>query len=102
MRGKVEKKHFYILVLTHDGPIYVTSFGEGKTAFWNREEKPYEVSESYGQGVVLGLNWNGSMALLVQSAWEIESQPYLYDKGCFQWKWNDKEESREGGEEDDA
>ncbi|MBR6380486.1 MAG: hypothetical protein IKS07_02255 [Lachnospiraceae bacterium] len=101
MRGKINaKEHFYILVLTHEGPMYVTSFGEGKVAHWDRMEKPLEVSENYGQQVVLGLNWNGSPAVLVNSMWEVETQPFLYGRGCFQWKY--KDEDKEGGEEDDA
>ena len=40
------QNHFYILVFTEDGPIYVTSLDyANRNAHWEKLEKPLEISE---------------------------------------------------------
>lgn len=94
MRGKITKHHIYILVYTGKGPVYVTSFGEGKSAYWNKNEKPLEISSrEYAEQVALGLTWNGNNAVCVSSAYEITDHPYNYKYYEIEWKElnNDKE-----------
>lgn len=88
------QNHFYILVFTEDGPIYVTGLDyANKYAHWNRLEKPLEINEVKAQDVVLGLNLNGYLAQVVKSKWEIEGQPYRYKVGKMVWQTVEKEEA---------
>ena len=94
MRGKIIKHYIYILVLTEKGPKYVTSFGEGNTAYWKDNEKPMLISNrEYAEQVALGLTWNGHNAVAVTSAFEIDRHPYNYKHYEIEWKEikNDKE-----------
>ena len=87
MATKKQTKYWYVLVLTDDGPAFVTNvdFGD-KSAEWQKNEKPYELSEGWARDMTLGLNWNGHLAFTVCSQWEIDKQPYRYDAGHFEWK----------------
>lgn len=38
------KYHYYVMVFTSTGPVFVTDIGEHKTAYWKRTEKPKEFS----------------------------------------------------------
>lgn len=87
------QNHFYVLVFTGDGPIYVTSLDyANKNAHWERLEKPLEINEVKAQDVVLGLNLNGYLAQVVKSKWELEDQPYRYKVGKMVWQTVEKEE----------
>lgn len=87
------QNHFYILVFTEDGPIYVTGLDyANKDAHWDRLEKPLEINEVKAQDVVLGLNLNGYLAQVVKSKWEIDGQPYRYKDGKLVWQKFEKEE----------
>lgn len=84
-------KHYYILVNTSAGPVFVTGIGDHHTAFWEKTEPPMEFSSyEYMRDVVLGLNLNGHYALAVVMEIELDHQPYLYSEGEFKWKWNKK------------
>lgn len=89
-RAKVNNDHYYVLVFTNTGPVFVTKIGEGKTAYWNREEKPYEFSKNHAQTVALGLSWNGCNALPVMAPFELDQQPYRYD--AYECKFIEKEQ----------
>ena len=82
---------YYVLVLTNDGPVFVTGIGEHKTAFWKCDEKPKEFSKEYAEDVAFGLTINGHMAYAVCTRYELTSQPYRYDKGEFKWVWTEEE-----------
>lgn len=88
--AKKQTNWYYILVLTNDGPTFVTKIGEGKMAFWNKENKPLEFSKSHAEDVAFGLAVNGYTAYCVQTKYELTHQPYLYSKGHFEWKWDEK------------
>ena len=93
MATKKQTKWHYVLVLTEEGPKFVTGIGEGKTAFWNKLEKPREFSDSWADDLAIGLCANGYMAYHVVMKFELDTHPYFYSKGHFEWKWDEKEET---------
>lgn len=92
MRGEIKDHFHYVLVITNSGPVFVTGEGEGKTAYWKKDEKPKQFSDTWAAHMTLGLLVNGYLAYHVDSPIEIEDQPYFYDEGHFEWK-EDKEET---------
>ena len=73
------KYHYYVLVFTETGPVYVTSVDNStKSVYWDRNETPMEFSQSYAEDLELGLNLNFHSAVLVKSRIVIENQPYRY------------------------
>lgn len=86
-----QKVYNYILVMTPEGPKFVTSIGEKKTARWDELEVPMQMpSLEHARDVAFGLTVNGNVAFSVSSLYEIESQPYFYSKGHFEWKFNEE------------
>lgn len=74
-----QKNHYYVLVFTSTGPVYVTSVDNSShSSCWHREEAPKSFTKSYAEDIVLGLNLNGYNAVLVSSKWELY-QPYNYN-----------------------
>lgn len=74
-----KKYHYYVLVFSESGPVYVTSIErEHKVAHWDKDKKPLEFSSMTGEDLVLGLTANFHSVVLVKSDREIESQPYRY------------------------
>lgn len=88
---KKKKFHYYVLVFTNTGPVYVTSLGEGKTAYWNREEKPYELGKYWAESVCMGLNINGYSCVMACMPYELDYQPYLYSK--YECTFTEKEDT---------
>lgn len=94
MATKKQTEHWYVLVLTDGGPAFITSVDfSSKSAEWNKEEAPYELSEGWAKDMTLGLNWNGYLSYPVCSPWEIDKQPYRYEMGQFEWKGKKENES---------
>ena len=85
---------YYVLVLTNQGPVFVTKIGEHKTAYWDKSEKPKEFSKSFAEDLTLGLNLNFHVAFMVCSKFELDSQPYRYNMGHFEWV-EEKEDSKD-------
>ena len=83
-----KKYHYYVLVMTEEGPKFVTKVNYGdKTAEYDKLEKPLEFSsKEWAEDVVLGLILNWNIAYLVCQKWEIEHQPYNYEKWEIEWK----------------
>lgn len=82
-----KKNHYYILVFTNNGPVYVTSVKyTDRMSYWNKLERPLEMSKSTAEDICLGLNLNGHMSVVVLSKWEIDTQPYRYDAFEFEAK----------------
>ena len=51
------KYHYYVLVFSSDGPVYVTSIDNAnKYAHWDKSKAPLEFSASYAEDLVMGLN----------------------------------------------
>ncbi len=89
-----KKYHHYVLVFTNEGPKFVTSLGDHHTAYWNELESPKEFSKEYADDVVFGLRCNFFSAVRVTTPVELDNQPYLYDRGKFDFVFNN-EPSRE-------
>jgi len=83
-----KKNHWYIMVLTTTGPRFVTEicYFPHKEAHWDKLGTPLELSKSQAQEVALGLCVNGHLAYSVCQLFEIDHQPYFYDKGKFRWE----------------
>lgn len=87
------QNHFYVLVFTENGPVYVTSLDYStRYAHFEKTEVPKEMDKNIAHDIALGLNLNGHLAQVVHSKWEIENQPYQYWNGKFEWTKNEKEE----------
>ena len=92
-----KKNHYYVLVISNQGPIFVTSVNNAnKTAMWNWEEKPKEFDKYYAEDLVLGLNLNFHQAYLVSHPVEIDTQPYNYKD------WSIEFVERKDGEEEET
>ena len=85
-----KKTWYYVIVFTEEGPKYVTGEGDHHTAYWDKLEAPKEMSKEYARGMVIGLLWNGYNAQLVASPIELDRQPFLYDRGNFEWVGKEK------------
>lgn len=86
-----KKYHYYVLVMTNEGPKYVTKILPNHWCKWNENDKPLEMSASYAEDVYTGLCLNFHTAVLVKSRFEIDHHPYNYaDYTC---KFEKKEES---------
>ena len=86
-----KKNYWYVIVMADDGPAFVTSLGDHHTAYWNKEEKPYEMNEVWAKDVAQGLLLNWYTAFPVCSPIELDNQPYNYKKWHIEWKENEKE-----------
>ena len=74
------KYHYYVLVFSSYGPVYVTSIdNSNKYAHWDKDKEPLEFSASYAEDLVMGLNLNFNYAVLIKSTREITRQPYNYE-----------------------
>lgn len=88
-----KKNYWYVLVMTDNGPKFVTKVNySDKTAEWNYNEEPLELDRGRAQDLSMGLTLNSNMAYAVCQSWEIDSHPYRYSMGKFEWKWNEEEE----------
>ena len=84
------KYHYYVLVFSSDGPVYVTSIDNAnKYVHWDKDKEPLEFSASYAEDLVMGLNCNFNSAVLIKSQIEIHNQPYRYD--AYDCKFIEKE-----------
>ena len=85
-----KKYHYYVLVMTNEGPKYVTKILPNHYAKWDQNEKPLEMSASYAEDIYTGLCLNFFTAVLVKSRFEIDHHPYNYED--YEIQWNKKEE----------
>lgn len=94
-----KKFHYYVLVVSERGPKFVTKVNyANKTAEWNYEEKPLEMSKERAEDLVLGLCLNFNTAYVVCQPFEIDSHPYNYKD--FELTFEEKEEEPETGDEE--
>ena len=71
MANKKQKKEFwYVLVLSDEGPVFVTGEGEHHTALWDKNEKPMEMDENYAKKMSFGLliNFHQGFAIKVSGS----------------------------------
>lgn len=81
-----KQNYYYVQVFTDHGPVFVTSVNNAtKTAHWDKTEAPLELGKYMAEDLTLGLNLNFHFAVTVVSKIELETQPYLYSKGQFEW-----------------
>ena len=74
-----KKNHYYVLVFTDDGPVYVTSVQYAdKTARWDKDKAPMEFSKSEAESLVFGLRCNWYNAVVVYLPVDFDCQPYNY------------------------
>ena len=97
--GRKKTNYWYILVLTNEGPKFLTGFVGKSDAEWDMLKAPLEVSESTAKEVALGLMVNFFIAYPVCSPVELKNQPYFYDKGKFKWEWNDNGKKNDNAED---
>lgn len=90
---KRKKNYYYVLVFTHQGPKYVTRIDHQKNmCFWDGF-KPLEFGNLESARInAMDLSVNGNHAVPVSIGWSIDNQPFCYDAGQFEWKWNKKKE----------
>ena len=83
MRGKLNDKKlfYYVMVITEEGPVFITDIPSYGVADWNKNKKPLELGKSNGELIPLGLALRGRwLAYTVISPFELDEQPYCYDK----------------------
>lgn len=96
MATKKQKEWWYVLVLTNEGPKFVTDVKyEGRTAQWDKLAKPYLLDREGAKQLALGLTWNGNVAFAVCQSFELDQQPYRYQLGHFEWKYDNTEQDNE-------
>ena len=82
-----KKNHYYVLVFTEKGPVYVTSVDYStKYASWNRLEKPLEFSKYTAEDLCFGLNCNFNQSVVACVPYELDYQPYRYADFEFEVK----------------
>ena len=97
------KYHYYVLVCTDYGPVFVTDIPNRNYAKWDKLEPPMEFTKTRAEDIAYGLNLNGYMALIVMYPWaERTHQLYYYENGQFEWKQRKINESEnEGGKDEE-
>ena len=74
-------------------PRYVTGIGEHKTALWELDKEPLQVSKDFGRDVVLALLLNFWNAGLVEVPIDLHSHPYNYKD--YDLKFTEKEKKED-------
>ena len=88
-----KKNHYYILVMTNDGPVFVTDIKPNRYAEFKKDKAPKEFDKARAEDITMGLNLNLNLAYTICSKWEIDTQPYMYNMG--DWEWVKKEDKNE-------
>ncbi len=91
MAKKQEKLHYYLLVFTDEGPVFLTKLLAGDRAEFNKLERPLELSKGDAEAIQYGFAWHSIASAVVVQRSEISYQPFDYKRGHWEWKWNDKE-----------
>ena len=90
MAKKKKEEHAYVLVMADWGPTFVTKTDNWeRTAEWQRDEKPLEMTMDDAQYLAMGLTLNGHLAFTVVQTYKQDNQPYRYDVGKFKWEFNE-------------
>lgn len=80
------KNHYYVLVCTDFGPVFVTNLLSGHRAEWDRLKAPMECPKWQAEEIADGLSMNGYTAMMVVFRRECLNQPYYYENGHWEWK----------------
>lgn len=98
--GRKKTNYWYILVLTNEGPKFLTSIDyKYKDAEWDMLKAPLELDEGQAKELAFGLMVNFHQAYPVCSPVELKNQPYFYDKGKFKWEWNENGKNNDNAED---
>lgn len=92
MAKATKKNHYYILVFSNHGPVYVTSV-DYHTCEWDWSKPPMEFSKAWAEDIVNGLRMNLHNAVLVHMPYEIDSQPYYYKEWQIEFKERSEEDA---------
>lgn len=88
-----KKNWYYVLVMSDEGPVFVTSVdNKDKIAHWDKTEKPTVFEKFWAEDLTMGLTFNGHLAFTVCSKYELDSQPYNYQDWHIEWKENKESE----------
>lgn len=82
-----KKNHYYVLVLTDMGAVFVTGIPQRNWAEYDALKAPKEFPLTVAEEIALGLTANFQQAYCVKVPYEITTQPYFYNKGAFRWEW---------------
>ena len=94
MATKKQKNWYYVLVMTDEGPKFVTGT-EYHTAYWDKDKAPKELGSYWAEDICRGLNLNGHLSYVVKSQWELDTQPYNYAEWQIKWEERKAEEETE-------
>lgn len=98
MATKKNPEYWYMLVMTHDGPRFITDYSwSDKTAHWHKDKKPIQLDKNWVRDMFVGLTWNGHTCFPVCSPIELDRQPYRYNLGHFEWVSDIKKEGDDDG-----
>ena len=91
MKKKQQKEYNYVMVFTDNGPKFVTECHYvGRICKWDGKI-PMEFYHDDASYLAMALTVNGNYAIAVCSRFQIETQPYNYEKGQFVWQDAKKE-----------
>ena len=90
-KAKKDKEYWYVIVMTDDGPKFVTGTGDHNMAYWEKDEAPEELGEFWAKDIAKGLLLNCYSAFPVCSPIELSHQPYDYKRWHIEWKENESE-----------
>ena len=95
--ANTKKNHYYVLVFTDHGPVYVTSVNYAdRSARWDKDKAPKEFTKSNAEDLVFGLRCNWHSAVVVTLPVEIDTQPYNYQHYECQFVEKHTDEAEEG------
>lgn len=81
-----KKNHYYVLVLSDNGAVFVTATKPKFVAEHDMLKPPMEfASKEIADDVSMGLTLNLRPAYTVAVPYRIEAQPFLYSRGEFVW-----------------
>ena len=90
------KNFYYVLVLTNEGPTFVTGIPERNYAEFDKLKKPMVIgTKSYADEISMGLTCNFITAYTITLNYELSGQPYRYNEGKFEWKWDKDKDNKE-------
>lgn len=98
-----KKNYWYVLVLSaKGGPTFVTEVHHAnKTAEWNKGKPPLEMEMFWAKDLALGLLLNFTTALPVCSPIPLTDHCFNYNKGHFEWQWDEEEKSPDAEKDGD-
>lgn len=86
------KNHYYVMVFTGGGPVYVVGVNsKNNVARWDPMNPPVEMTREDAKSVCVGLNINGFASQVICSPYPVERQPYDYENFTVEIKRKESE-----------